>query len=80
MLVMCTVFSSAVHDYIALLMNRSWFMRKECWVWLKWSKILYFQGENVPAPFMSFEAAGFPPDLLKEVMPTYILRRCFFFL
>ena len=34
-----------------------------------------FQGENVPAPFMSFEAAGFPADLLKEVMAAYI-RRC----
>lgn len=29
--------------------------------------LIVFQGENVPAPFMSFEAAGFPSDLLKEV-------------
>ena len=26
------------------------------------------QGENVPAPFMSFEAVGFPPDILREVL------------
>lgn len=26
------------------------------------------QGENVPAPFMSFEAVGFPPDMLREVL------------
>ena len=30
----------------------------------------FLQGENVPAPFMSFEAAGFSPDLLREVCPT----------
>lgn len=24
-------------------------------------------GENVPAPFMSFEAVGFPPDMLREL-------------
>lgn len=29
--------------------------------------VLCWQGENVPAPFMSFEAAGFSPDLLREV-------------
>jgi hypothetical protein len=25
------------------------------------------QGENVPAPFMTFEATGFPPEILREV-------------
>lgn len=36
---------------------------------LNLNKVL-LQGENVPAPFMSFEAAGFSPDLLREVCPT----------
>jgi hypothetical protein len=25
------------------------------------------QGENVPPPFMTFEATGFPPEILREV-------------
>lgn len=25
-------------------------------------------GDNVPAPFMSFESAGFPPELLREIL------------
>lgn len=25
------------------------------------------QGDNVPAPFMTFEATGFPPEILREV-------------
>jgi hypothetical protein len=25
------------------------------------------QGDNVPAPITSFEAGGFPPEILKEV-------------
>lgn len=29
------------------------------------------QGENVPAPFMSFEAVGFPPDMLREVLLAF---------
>lgn len=25
------------------------------------------QGDNVPAPFMTFEATGFPSEILREV-------------
>eukprot|EP00268_Persea_americana_P023528 TRINITY_DN2310_c0_g1_i4.p2 TRINITY_DN2310_c0_g1~~TRINITY_DN2310_c0_g1_i4.p2 ORF type:complete len:558 (+),score=142.32 TRINITY_DN2310_c0_g1_i4:331-2004(+) len=30
-------------------------------------------GDNVPAPFMTFEATGFPPEILREV--RYLLQR-----
>ncbi|KAM7277668.1 hypothetical protein ACFE04_004802 [Oxalis oulophora] len=30
-------------------------------------------GDNVPAPFMSFDAVGFPPEILREV--RYLLQR-----
>jgi hypothetical protein len=30
------------------------------------------QGENVPAPFMTFEAAGFPPEILREVCSLHL--------
>lgn len=28
--------------------------------------IWFYQGDNVPDPFMTFEAAGLPPEILKE--------------
>jgi hypothetical protein len=35
------------------------------------SRVILFlkniQGENVPPPFMTFEATGFPPEILREV-------------
>ncbi len=27
----------------------------------------FLQGDNVPAPYMTFDVAGFSPDLLREV-------------
>lgn len=53
----------ALHVMLLVYEERRW--------WLMCSGVL-LQGENVPAPFISFEAAGFPPDLLKEVLtPAY---------
>lgn len=40
--------------------------------------LLIFQGDEVPPPFMSFEATGFPPELLREVWASAILL--FFYL
>lgn len=37
----------------------------QCWILM--------QGDNVPAPFMSFEAVGFPPDMLREVLLASLL-------
>lgn len=35
--------------------------------------LIYFQGDNVPPPFISFEASGFPPELLREVWTSVSL-------
>lgn len=36
------------------------------------------QGENVPAPFMTFEATGFPAEILREVCMTLNMRNYMF--
>ncbi|RWR95191.1 DNA/RNA helicase, DEAD/DEAH box type, N-terminal [Cinnamomum micranthum f. kanehirae] len=37
---------------------------------LQTSLLLRFYRDNVPAPFMTFEATGFPPEILREVSVT----------
>lgn len=34
--------------------------------------IQIIQGEDVPAPFMTFEATGFPPEILQEVSALFL--------
>lgn len=33
----------------------------------------FAQGEDVPAPFMTFESAGFPPEILEEVVVLFFI-------
>lgn len=47
-----------------------WVVSVSLRTFLNLNESFILQGENVPAPFMSFEAAGFSPDLLREVCPT----------
>lgn len=48
----------------AHLVRRSWDELVTCYLTFPFGSL---QGDNVPAPITSFEAGGFPPEILKEV-------------
>lgn len=35
--------------------------------------VVTFQGDNIPAPLMTFEGANFPPELAREVS-THLIK------